>query len=177
MEHFEKTLSSEHIFTGRVIELRRDTVELENGATSTREVLHHNGGVAVLAIDDDDNVLFVKQFRYPYGQVLLELPAGKLNAGEDAGLCGRRELEEETGYTAEEYEFLAKAYPTPGYTDEILHLYVARKLTLSQQNLDEDEFLTVQKIPYAKALEMCLNGEILDAKTLIAILLYNTKIK
>lgn len=175
MEHFEKSLSSELIYKGRVIELRKDSVELENGKIAIREVIHHNGGVAVLAIDDDDNIMFVRQFRYPYKEALFEIPAGKLEPGEDPAACGRRELEEEAGCVAGEYEFLAKAYPTPGYTDEILHLYVAKKLTFTRQNLDEDEFLTSLKIPYAKALEMCLNGEIKDAKTSIAILMYHAK--
>lgn len=170
MEHFEKTLSSESIYKGRVIELRRDEVELENGSRAEREVIHHNGGVAVLALDDNGNALFVRQYRYPYGEVLLELPAGKLAVGEDPGDCGLRELREETGYIAGDYRFLGKVYPTPGYTDEILYLYVARDLVFAGQRLDEDEFLTVLKIPYKKAVEMCLSGEIKDAKTLIAIL-------
>lgn len=175
MEHFEKRLSSETLFKGNVIELRRDMVELENGSAAAREVIHHNGGVAALAIDDDGNVLFVKQFRYPYGEVLLELPAGKLNAGEDPAACGLRELEEETGYIAEDLRFLGKVYPTPGYTDEILYLYAAEKLSFKGQRLDEDEFLTVVKIPYEKAVEKCLNGEIKDGKTLIAILIHNAQ--
>lgn len=175
MEHFEKRISSKPIYSGRVVNLRVDEVELENGVTSTREVIHHSGGVAVLALDDDDNMLFVRQFRYPYAEVLLELPAGKLNEGEDAYSCGFRELEEETGYVAGTYEFLGKAYPTPGYTDEILHLYTASNLVKTEQRLDEDEFLTVEKIPYKKAVEMCLHGEIKDAKTLIAILMFDAK--
>lgn len=175
MEHFEKQISTRQIYSGKVVRLRIDEVELENGSYSTREVIHHSGGVAILAIDDDDNLLFVRQFRYPYAEVLVELPAGKLNEGEDAYSCGLRELEEETGYTAEEYEFLAQAYPTPGYTDEILHLYTAKKLRKTKQKLDEDEFLTVEKIPYKKALQMCFDGEIKDAKTLIAIMMYELK--
>lgn len=175
MEHFEKTLSSESIYKGRVIELRRDVVELENGSEAVREVIHHNGGVAVLALDGGGNVLFVRQYRYPYGSVLLELPAGKLAAGEDPEDCGRRELREETGYTPGNFRFLGKAYPTPGYTDEVLYLYTAKDLVFAGQSLDEDEFLTVLKIPYEKAVEMCLNGEITDAKTLIAILMYHVR--
>lgn len=177
MEHFEKQISSQPIYSGRVVKLRVDEVELENGETSTREVIHHSGGVAVLAIDDAENILFVRQFRYPYGEVLLELPAGKLNEGEDAYTCGFRELEEETGYVAGTYEYLGQAYPTPGYTDEILHLYTARNLTKTKQRLDDDEFLTVEKIPYQKAVAMCLAGEIKDAKTLVAILLFDAKRK
>lgn len=173
MEHYEKTISSKEIYSGRVVKLRLDEVELENGNITTREVIHHSGGVAVLALDDDDNILFVRQFRYPYAEALLELPAGKLNEGEDAYSCGLRELEEETGYAAGTYEFMAKAYPTPGYTDEVLHLYTAGNLTRTKQHLDDDEFLTVERIPYKQAVEMCLNGEIKDAKTLIAILMFD----
>lgn len=175
MEHFEKQLSSRQIYSGKIIKLRVDEVELENGGTSIREVIHHSGGVAVLALDGDDNMLFVRQFRYPYAEELLELPAGKLSEGEDAYTCGLRELEEETGYVAGTYDFLAKAYPTPGYTDEILYLYAARNLTKTKQHLDDDEFLTVEKIPYKKAVDMCLSGEIKDAKTLIAILMFDKK--
>lgn len=177
MEHFEKTLSSNPIYDGRVVKLRLDSVELENGSTALREVIHHSGGVAVLAFDDDENIMMVRQFRYPYAEVLLEIPAGKLEPGEDPSGCGRRELEEEAGCVAGDYRFLAKAYPTPGYTDEVLHLYVAKDLTFTRQHLDKDEFLTLQKVPYQKAVEMCLNGEIKDAKTLIAILMYHAGIK
>lgn len=173
MEHFEKTLSSEPIYNGKVVKLRRDLVELENGSTAIREVIHHNGGVAVLALDDEDNVMLVRQFRYPYAELLLEIPAGKLEAGENPAECGRRELEEEAGCVAGDFRFLAQAYPTPGYTDEILHLYVAKNLTFTRQCLDSDEFLTLLKLPYQQALEMCLNGGIKDAKTMIAILMYN----
>lgn len=172
MEHCEKTLASELLFEGAILALRRDTVRLENGNTATREVVHHNGGVAVLAIDDDENVLFVRQFRYPYDAVLLELPAGKLERGEDPAACGARELEEETGHKAGSLSFLAKVYPTPGYTDEVLHLYLAKDLTRVEQRLDEDEFLTVEKIPLQKAFGLCLSGEVKDAKTLVAILKY-----
>lgn len=175
MRHFEKTVSSELLFDGKIIKLYCDKVELENSSYTEREIVRHNGGVAVLAIDDEDNVLFVRQFRYPYGEVLLELPAGKLNPGEDPAVCGLRELEEETGYTAEEFKLLGEIYPTPGYTDEHLYLYVAEKLVFKGQRLDEDEFVTVLKIPYGEAVEKCLNGEIKDAKTIIAILMYNTK--
>lgn len=175
MEHFEKRMSSKEIYSGKILKLTVDEVELENGGTAIREVVRHSGGVAVLALDDDNNIIFVRQFRYPYAEVLLELPAGKINEGEDAYTCGFRELEEETGYVAGTFEFLAEVYPTPGYTDEVLHLYTARNLTRTEQRLDADEFLTAEKIPYKKAVEMCLNGEIKDAKTLAAILIFDAK--
>ena len=172
MEHFEKTLSSQRLFEGRVINLRRDEAELENGARAFREVVEHPGGVAVLAITGQDEVLFVRQFRYPMGRVLLELPAGKLEKGEDPALCGMRELEEETGFAADELKPLGQFYPTPGYTNEVLYIFLAQTLTPGRQKLDADEFLSVIAIPFEKALQMCLQGEIEDAKTLIALLKY-----
>jgi ADP-ribose pyrophosphatase len=175
MDYTEKQLSSKEIFKGRIITVRHDEVELVNGKAALREVVHNNGGVAVLALDDAENVLFVRQFRYPYGEVLLELPAGKLEPGEDPLTAGLRELEEETGHTAGHHESLGVAYPTPGYCDEVLHLYLAKNLTQTQQNLDEDEFLDVEKIPFDKAVEYCLDGTIKDAKTLVALLRYKLR--
>jgi ADP-ribose pyrophosphatase len=172
MEYSEKQVSSEQIFKGKIITVRLDQAELVNGKIAAREVVHHNGGVAVLALDEADNVLFVRQFRYPYGEVLLELPAGKLELGEDPAACGLRELEEETGYAAGHCESLGVAYPTPGYCDEVLHLYFAKNLTKTAQNLDEDEFLSVEKIPLETAISLCLDGTIRDAKTLVAVLKY-----
>jgi len=173
MSHIEKTVASKEVFSGHILKLRVDTVELPNGNPSTREVVEHPGGVAVLALDNDQAVLFVRQYRYPYRQEILELPAGKLNYGEDPAACGLRELEEETGYTAGSYQFLARVYPSPGYADEVLHLYLARALQYRAQKLDPDEFLTVERIPLERALSLCLDGTITDAKTLVALLKYN----
>lgn len=172
MKHTEETLSSSPIFSGKIVQLRVDEIRLPNGKTAKREVVHHNGGVAVLAITGEGDVLFVRQFRYPYGEELLELPAGKLEPGEDPAAAGLRELEEETGYRAGSFRPLAKVYPTPGYVDEVLHLYVATDLTPTRQHLDEDEFLTVERYPLEKALSLCLDGTITDAKSLVAILKY-----
>lgn len=177
MDYIEKKTASKEIYKGRVITLQVDEIELPNGKPAIRELVRHNGGVAILAIDDNGNALFVRQFRYPYGQVLLELPAGKLEPGEDPAHCGMRELEEETGYRAGNFSFLGKAYPTPGYTDEVLHLYLATALEKTCQNLDEDEFLTAEKIPFERAVQMCLDGTIADAKTMIAILKYNEMLR
>ena len=173
MQPFEKTLESEILFTGKVVTLRKDKVELQNGATAYREVVEHPGGVAVLALDEKQNVLFVRQFRYPMRKVLLELPAGKLEKGEDPARCGLRELEEETGYLAGDFRFLGQFYPTPGYVGEVLYLYLAGSLQATRQKLDKDEFLSVEKIPLEDALKKCLSGEIEDAKTLVALLKYN----
>lgn len=170
MAHNEIMIDSEMLYQGKILNLRRDTVRLENGNTAIREVIEHSGGVAVVALDDGDNLLMVRQFRYPTGQVLLELPAGKLEKGEDPALCGKRELGEECGCTAAVFQPLAKLIPTCAYDTEIIHIYYAANLTASAQHLDPDEFLTVEKIPFQQAVEMVLNGEILDAKTQLGIL-------
>ncbi|MCL2034502.1 MAG: NUDIX hydrolase [Oscillospiraceae bacterium] len=173
MDFFEKKISSKTIYSGKVLTLQVDDVKLPNGNTASREVVRHNGGVSVVAIDEDKNLLLVRQYRYPYGENLLEIPAGKLEKGEDPELCGIRELREETGYEAGNFKFLAEFYPTPGYTDERLYIFTAENLTYKGQKLDADEFLSVQRIPLEKAVEMCFNGEIKDAKSVIGILMYN----
>lgn len=173
MSHHEETLESQPIYDGRILKLKRDTVRLENGSEASREVIIHSGGVCVAAIDDEENLLMVKQFRYPFCEELLELPAGKREAGEDPQICGIRELEEETGYQAETFEKIGELYPTPAYCTEIIHMYFATHLKLSKQHLDDDEFLTVVRIPFDQAVNMVITGEIKDAKTQIAILKLN----
>ncbi|MBS7369012.1 MAG: NUDIX hydrolase [Oscillospiraceae bacterium] len=166
----EKTLSSEQKFDGRVVKLFVDKAELENGEVVSREVIRHPGGVCVLPLDEDNNVLFVEQFRYPHGRVLLEIPAGKLEYGEKHYDCGLRELKEETGCTCDRYDYLGSLIPTPAYCGEVIHMYLARGLHYGAQKLDDDEFLDVKKIPLEKAVEMIMNNEIADSKTQIAIL-------
>lgn len=167
----EKPLTKEYIFKGRVINLRRDTALLPNNTTATREVIEHNGGVCVAALTDNDEVLFVRQFRYPYMEEILEIPAGKRDsADEDPLLCGKRELKEETGATAKKFIPLGELYPTPGYCGEIIWMFAATGLDFGQTCPDEDEFLELEKIPLNKAVEMILNGEIKDAKTQAAVL-------
>ena len=151
----EKQLTKEYIFKGRVINLRRDTALLPNNTTATREVIEHNGGVCVAALTDNDEVLFVRQFRYPYMEEILEIPAGKRDsADEDPLLCGKRELKEETGATAKKFIPLGELYPTPGYCGEIIWMFAATGLDFGQTCPDEDEFLEVEKIPLNKAVEM-----------------------
>ena len=167
----EKQLTKKYIFKGKVINLRRDTALLPNNATAIREVVEHNGGVCVAALTDDNEVLFVKQFRYPYMEEILEIPAGKRDSlNEDPLLCGKRELKEETGATAKRFIPLGELYPTPGYCGEIIWMFAATDLDFGDQDPDDDEFLEVKKIPFEKAVEMILNGEIKDAKTQTAIL-------
>ena len=170
MPHFEKTLSSKEVFDGKVIRVCHDSVELENGETALREVVYHNGGVCVLPLTDIGEVIFVKQFRYPYKEEVLELPAGKLNKGEDPFESAVRELREETGAEAKKYTSLGRLYPSPGYCGEIITMYLAEDLSFGEQSLDEDEFLDTIRIPFEKAVEMVLSGEIPDAKTQTAIL-------
>lgn len=170
MELFEKTLDSKKIFDGRVLHIVLDEVELPDGKRSKREVVNHPGGVCVAALDEDNNLSFVKQFRYPYKEVVLELPAGKLEKGSTPLENGKRELLEETGLEGCSYISLGQVYPSPGYTSEIIHLYACRVKSQGEQKLDEGEFLNVEKIPLNKAVEMVLNNMIPDSKTQIAVL-------
>ena len=171
MELTERTLRREDKFAGRILTVHVDTVELPDGRTAAREVADHPGGVAVLALDGDNNVLTVTQYRYPFGRQLLEIPAGKLDCpGEDPCAAGLRELREETGAVPGRYESLGRILPSPGCYGEILHLYLARDLRMEGQRLDEDEFLNVERIPFAEMARRCLSGEIEDAKTVAAVL-------
>ncbi len=166
----EKTLHQTYAYRGRIINLRCDDIELPNGKTSIREVIEHPGGVCIAALTDEDELLFVRQFRYPYGEVIWELPAGKMTPGEDPLECGIRELKEETGACAEQYGSLGKLYPSPGYCGEIIHLYYALGLSFGELSLDEDEFLEAERIPLEQAVRMVLDNTICDAKTQTAVL-------
>ena len=166
----EKQLSSEYKFKGRIINLRVDEALLPNGATATREVVEHNGGICVVPITENGEVLMVEQYRYPYGEVILEIPAGKRDGDEEPLEGGKRELREETGAVAEKYTFLGELYPTPGYCGEVIYMYLATGLSFGETDPDEDEFLNVKKIPLEKAVDMIMKGEIKDAKTQTAIL-------
>ncbi|MBE6777219.1 MAG: NUDIX hydrolase [Ruminococcaceae bacterium] len=170
----EKLLKSDYIYNGRIINLRKDTVILPNEKNAFREIVEHNGGVCVGALTDDNQLVFVKQFRNPYMDIILELPAGKRGSkNEDPLQCGIRELKEETGITAQNMHFLGELYPSPGYCDEIIWLYMATGLSYGEQDTDPDEFLEVYNIPLEKAVKMVMNGEIKDAKTQTLILKIN----
>ena len=176
MELFEKTLGTKEIFKGRVFTVHVDDIELPDGSKSFREVVEHSGGVCVAAITDEDELFFVRQYRYPYGRVLLELPAGKLEKGEDPLEAGKRELQEECGVTADEIISMGTVYPTVAYCSEVIHLYAAKNLKKTQQNLDEGEFLSVEKIKISDAADMVMKGEISDSKT-VALVLKVAKLK
>lgn len=170
MDLTEKTLESRRLFTGKIINLCLDKALLPDGTTANRELVQHPGGVSVAALTENNEIYMVRQFRYPYQEILLELPAGKLERGENPFEAVKREQREETGTTAEEYRYLGEVYPTPGYVDEIIRLWACRVKDRGEMDLDDDEFLEVEKIPLQKAVEMVLQNEIRDAKTQIGIL-------
>ena len=166
----EKKLKSKTVYSGKVITLEIDEVELPDGKSSFRECVRHSGGACVLLVRDG-KVLLVNQFRYLYGKPIYEIPAGKLNYGEDPKIAAARELEEETGYKPE-LVHLMDIYPTPGYTDEIIHIYYAKSYEITKQKLDDGEFLNYCFIDLQTVLKMIESGEIQDAKTIVAIYKY-----
>lgn len=170
MAHSETFLSNETIFTGRVFDVTLDAVRLENGDTAKREIVHHHGGACVAALTEAGEVYLVRQYRYAMGQELWELPAGKLEKGEDPFEAVKREQMEETGTTGEQYISLGNLYPSPGYCGEIIRIWACRVAEKGEMHLDEDEFLEVERIPLKKAVEMVLNNEIPDSKTQVGIL-------
>lgn len=170
MAHYETKLDSKEIFCGRVIRVTQDTVRLENGRTSTREVVHHHGGAGVAAINERGEIYLVRQYRYALDRELIEIPAGKLEAGEDPFAAARRELGEEAGLKADCWRDLGPIIPTCGYCSEIIWLYAAKDLTDVRQHLDEDEFLSVFTMPLDTAAEQVLSGQITDGKTVAAVL-------
>lgn len=167
----EKFVKSEVVFEGNLLTVRRDTVELPNGKHATRELIQHPGAVAVVPIRNDGKILLVRQFRYPVDQLTLEIPAGKLDLGEEPEACAKRELEEETGYKAKKLRLLSSILTTPGFTNEVIHLYVAEDLVLAEQCPDEDEFIDVEVFTKEEIRKMIENGTICDAKSLLGLLL------
>lgn len=172
MAHTEKMLESKEIFNGRVIRVTVDKVLLENGTTSTREIVHHHGGACILPVDADGNVTMVRQFRYAFGEEIWELPAGKLEPGEDPFESAKRELSEECGLSADNYIDLGVVYPTVGYDSEKIYLWAATGLHKGGQHLDAGEFLDVVRMPFEEALQKVLHGEIKDSKTQIGLMKY-----
>ena len=165
-ELFEKQLTSEQVYKGKILDLYLDTVELPNGHTSTREYIKHVGAACVVPVDANGNVIVEKQFRYPFGAVLTEIPAGKLDSKQEPHLqAALRELKEETGYEADEMIYLGEYYPTCAYSDETIHMYLARGLGRGEQNLDDDEFVDVEAVPLETLIDRIMAGEIKDGKT------------
>lgn len=169
MQFKETTVSKNYIFKGKILNLRRDDIILPDGKPAIREIVEHSGGSCILC-QKNDKIYLVKQFRYAYGQELWELPAGKLNAGEDPMQTALRELEEEAGLKANSVELIFTVYPSPGYTDEIIRIYKACDFVECERHLDEDEFLIGEWVEIEKIKQMIYNGEIKDGKTLIALL-------
>ncbi|MBQ9985152.1 MAG: NUDIX hydrolase [Oscillospiraceae bacterium] len=169
MDGIEKTLSSKYHFKGKIMNLREDQVEVL-GRKTTREVCEHCDGVAVLPITDDGEVILVSQYRYPFGLEILEAPAGKVEPGEPHFDCGVRELSEETGYSADDMQYLGFVYPSPGCMTERIHLYLARSLHEGESHPDEGEVVQVRKYKLSDALKMCDEGKIDDAKTAVLLL-------
>jgi ADP-ribose pyrophosphatase len=170
MDLTETTLRREDKFEGKIMTVHVDEVLLPNGNTATREVVDHVDGVAVLPLDERNNVLTVTQYRYVFGRTLLEIPAGKLDPGEDPVTGALRELKEETGAVPDTFLPLGRILPAPGCYGEALHLYLARGLHMEEQHLDPDEFLNVERVPFDEMVHRCMNGEIEDAKTVAAVL-------
>lgn len=167
----EKKLSSTPVFDGKIIQVRVDEVEIPNGRIATREVVHHNGGAAIIALNNKNEIALVKQFRYPNLTETLEIPAGKIEAGEDPYETAKRELQEETGIKKFNLEEFGHILPSPGFCDEIIYLYFASNISaIGSQNLDLDEFIDVVWVSLEQATNMILNGDIVDAKSIAAIL-------
>ena len=170
MELWEKTVESQVLFEGKIVTVRLDKAELINGRITRREVVEHPGGVAILPLYDDGTVSIVRQFRYPFMEVVTELPAGKLEKGEDHRLAALRELEEEVGAQCGKLTYLGCLYASPGFSSEVLHMYLAQELTQGDCHPDEDEFLEVARIPFDTLVEQVMSGEIKDAKTVALVL-------
>ncbi len=170
MELYEKTVSSKSIFKGVIVDLRVDQIELPNGRPAPREVVSHPGGVTVVPLHDDGTVTVVRQFRYPFGRVITELPAGKLEWEEDHRSAGLRELEEETGLTAGRFTYLGALLASPGFSSEVLHMYLAQDLVQGPCHPDPDEFLELDRVPFDTLMEEVMDGTLQDAKTAAALL-------
>ena len=165
----EHKLNSQEVYSGRLLHVRRDEVRLPDGNTSVREYITHPGAVVIIAIADNGELILERQHRYPLHRDFIELPAGKIDPGEETLACAQRELLEETGYTARDWQYVTTVYPCIGYTDERLVYYLARGLAYSGHQPDEDEFLEIFQLPFERALAMIKSGEICEAKTVVGL--------
>lgn len=171
MDLTESPTSSKTFYEGHIVRVRLDQVRLANGQSGLREVVEHPGAAAIVTVDDNGNTTLVRQFRYPIHRALWEIPAGKLEPGEEPLACARRELYEETGLQANKWEPLGAFYSSPGFCDEIIHLYLARGLSRGNLSPSDQEIAEVTQVPLSRTLEMIRNGEIVDAKTIIGCLI------
>ena len=172
----EKTISSEMLYKGKILNLRRDLVEVKDGGTSYREIIEHSGGVAVAAVTEDHQMLMVRQFRKAAEQDVLEIPAGRRETDEDPMFAAMRELKEETGYSARKISHLTSFYATIGYCTEVIHVYMATGLTPGETDFDEHEAIEIESYPVEELKQMIFDGEIIDGKTITAILLVAAKL-
>ena len=170
-------LHSETLLKGRAFAIRRDTLKAPDGRETKFDIIEHGGSVIIVPIDKDGNLLFVRQYRHAAGMDLLELPAGTLEEGEDPAVCAAREIREETGFAADKIEKIGDFYLAPGYSTEFMHVYLAQDLRHDPLEADADEFLSVEKIPFAEAVQMAERGEMPDAKSLAALLLAKSHLK
>lgn len=175
MIYIEKTISSEMIYEGGILNLRRDKVYVTGDKESYREIIEHNGGVTIAAITDEGRMVMVRQFRKAAEKAVLEAPAGKIERDEDHRITAIRELKEETGYTAEKFEYITSFYSSIGYSEEVLHLYLATGLTPGETQFDDNEAIDIEEYDLGLLKQMALRGEIEDAKTIIAILIAAVK--
>ena len=173
----ERLLSTERVYTGKVLQLDRDTVELPNGKTTVLEILRHPGASAVVPLKDDGTVVLIRQLRHAAGGFIFEIPAGKLDQGEDPKICAVREVEEEVGFQAEALTFLTSIWTAPGFTDEVIHIYRASGLRPGKQNLDQDEILDIVEWPLEEAMAKIQDGTIRDAKTIIGLQLVSLNLR
>lgn len=171
MDLFEETIGRQDIFKGRVFDIHRDAVRLPDGSMSFREVVEHCGGVCIAAVDNERNIYLVEQYRYPFGEVTLEVAAGRLEKDEDPCAAAARELSEETGITAKDIKKIGTFYSSPGFLNEKLHLYLATELSFGRQHPDEGEFLRMVKLPLEDAVGKVLSDDIVDGKTKTLVLL------
>ena len=177
MELFEKTIASDVKYEGKILSLRVDTVTLPDGRETRREIIGHHGGVGIVAVTDENEIILVRQFRAGTHDVTLEIPAGKLEKGENPLECGKRELMEETGYTAEGFEELTAFYGSPAILEEKIHVYLAKGLKAGVSHPDPGEFVEIVKMPFGDAKKLALSGKLNDAKTIIGILLASEYLK
>ncbi len=175
MDMREKKIDGKVIFEGHVIKVEFDDVLCPNGNKSKREIVRHNGGAAILCVTDDNKILLERQYRYAYDEVIYEIPAGKLEKGENPYSAAMRELEEETGYKADELVHLTDIYPTCGYSSEVIHLYLAENTKKTHTHFDDDEIIETYLFTIDEIKSMILNGEIKDAKTIAAFTYYLMK--
>jgi len=170
-------IRSEIILKGRAFLIRRDSLKTPDGGETKFDIIEHGGSVVIVPIDKDGNLLFVRQYRHAAGMDLLELPAGTLEKDEDPAICAAREIREETGFAADRIEKIGDFYLAPGYSTEFMHVYLARELRYDPLEADADEYLSVEKFPFAEAIQMAERGEMPDAKSLAALLLAKSRLK